>query len=155
MNSSTALRKILIWGAGGNNIGHWAAESFAEDPAFDLTILARASSRSQFPQNSRVININDSLPMDDLIKAFTGQDLIISAIGSAVIESERKFIDAAVRAGVKRFIPSEFGINNSNPMARELSPIFEAKGAIQDYLRTKESADFSWTSVTCGLWLDW
>ncbi|KAI9924824.1 hypothetical protein MW887_006680 [Aspergillus wentii] len=48
-----------------------------------------------------------------LIAAFTGKDTIISAVGATAFTEQQKYIDAAVHAGVKRFIPSEFsGLGN-------------------------------------------
>lgn len=68
---------------------------------------------------------------------------------------ERKLIDAAVAAKVNRFLPSEYGVNNTNPVARSLCPVFDAKGAIIEYLKEKEPAGLTWTAVPTGLWLDW
>jgi hypothetical protein len=69
-----------------------------------------------------------------------------------------RLIDAAVAAGVKRFVPSEFGANNLDPRARKLAPVYDAKGAMREYLSAKTAASngrFSWTSFSCGSWLDW
>lgn len=85
----------------------------------------------------------------------TGQDVLVSAIGFGAIELEKPLIEAAIEAKVKRFLPSEYGVNNTNPVARKLSPVFDAKGKIIEYLKTKESSGLSWTAVSTGLWLDW
>jgi hypothetical protein len=69
-----------------------------------------------------------------------------------------RLIDAAIAAGVKRFIPSEFGANNLDPRARKLVPIYDIKGAMREYLSAKTAASngsFTWTSFSCGSWLDW
>lgn len=64
-------------------------------------------------------------------------------------------IDAAVEAGVRRFLPSEYGVDNTNPAARELSPVFEKKGATIEYLQSEEGSGLEWTAVPTGMWLDW
>ena len=69
-----------------------------------------------------------------------------------------RLIDAAVAAGVKRFVPSEFGANNLDPRARKLVPVYDTKGAMREYLSAKTAASngsFTWTSFSCGSWLDW
>lgn len=84
-----------------------------------------------------------------------GADALVSAIGFGAIVLEEKLIDAAVDAGVKRFLPSEYGVDNTNPAARKLCPVFDSKGAIIEYLKAKEDTGLTWTAVPTGLWLDW
>ena len=103
----------------------------------------------------KVHYVDDDTPHDQLVKALTGQDVLISAIGFGSISVQNGLIEAAIEARVKRFIPSEYGLNNTNPTARQLSPVFDAKGGFVEYLKTKESTGLSWTSVPTGLWLDW
>ena len=69
--------------------------------------------------------------------------------------SQKKYIDAAIAAGVKRFIPSEFGSDISDPEIVKLVPIFQPKVEATEYLKSKESETFSWTSVTTGPFFDW
>jgi hypothetical protein len=67
-------------------------------------------------------------------------------------------VDAAVAAGVKRFIPSEYGTNNLDPRARAVVPIYDIKGNALQYLQKKAAESegkFTWTSICCGSWLDW
>ena len=65
------------------------------------------------------------------------------------------FIDAAVKAGVKRFIPSELSTNTLSDAVRQLVPVFGAKKAILDYLKDRESSGLTWTGLSGGLMLDW
>ena len=64
---------------------------------------------------------------------------------------QKKVIDAAIKAGVKRFLPSEFGSNTKNKKGQELVPIFKNKVQIVDYLKTKK---ISWTVVATGPIID-
>jgi nucleoside-diphosphate-sugar epimerase len=68
---------------------------------------------------------------------------------------QHRIIDAAIAAGVKRYVPSEFGLNNLNPAAIALSPVFREKAEIQEYLKSKQSTGLTWTSFACGIWLKW
>jgi hypothetical protein len=90
-----------------------------------------------------------------LAKVFEGQDAIVSAVGASGFAEQKIYIDAAVKAGVKRFIPSEFSGNTPNDVVRQLVPAFEPKKEILDYLRAKEATGMSWTGLATGLLFDW
>ncbi|KAF5865962.1 hypothetical protein ETB97_001538 [Aspergillus alliaceus] len=95
------------------------------------------------------------LPQEDLVKAFRGQDAIVNAITNFSVAEQLRFIDAAITAGVKRFVPSEYGLDNNTPEAQELAPVFKEKGLVQTYLREKESSGLTWTAIACGMWTGW
>lgn len=142
--------------AGGTNIGYHVVKALASKPeSFTVEIIARKSSKSTFQQGVKVHYVDDELPHSQLIQALDGQDVLISAIGFDAIGLEDKLIDAAIDAKVKRFLPSEYGVNNTNPTTRALSPVFNAKGEVIEKLKGKESQSLSWTAVATGLWLDW
>lgn len=67
---------------------------------------------------------------------------------------QNKLIDAAIAAGVKRFLPSEYGSNTLDERGREIVPIFNAKLETIKYLKTKEK-EISWTSIVTGPFFDW
>ena len=89
------------------------------------------------------------------------KDAVVVALATGAVTNDDlayKLIDAAVAAGVKRFVPSEFGANNLDPRARKLVPVYDNKGAMREYLSAKATASngsFTWTSFSCGSWLDW
>jgi hypothetical protein len=96
-----------------------------------------------------------------LTEAFKGQDAVITALNTQPVSQgdlAHRMIDAAAAAGVRRFVPSEFGANNLDPRARKLVPVFDAKGHTLEYLqkKAKESGGaLTWTSFSVGPWLDW
>ena len=150
------LRNIAVFGAGGTNIGYHLVKALASQPTlFTVSIIARKSSKSTFPSGVKVHYVTDSLPHDELVAALRGQDALISAIGFGAISLENNLIDAAIAAGVKRFFPSEYGVNNTHPAARALSPVFDTKGGVIEHLQSKESSGLIWTAVPTGLWLEW
>ena len=89
--------------------------------------------------------------------AFRGQDAIVSAISTSNNAKQKEIIDAAVEAGVKRFIPSEFGGNVRNPAALELLPhhMVIGKAEVINYLRDQESRGLSWSAIATGPFFDW
>jgi uncharacterized protein YbjT (DUF2867 family) len=97
---------------------------------FEVTVLTREGSTHSFPASVAVKHVDyDSL--DSLVNALQGQDAVVSTLGSiALQEQQLLLVEAAVKAHVKRFIPSEFGSNTVNPKAAKL-PVFAAKVAVQ------------------------
>ena len=90
-----------------------------------------------------------------LSEIFKGQDIVLSLVGAAALADQKKIIDAAANAGVKRFIPSEFGSDTTDPHHLEIVPFFSQKKEVVDYLRTKEREGMSWTAFVNGLFFDW
>jgi hypothetical protein len=71
------------------------------------------------------------------------------------VVDQKKFIDASIRAGVKRFIPSEFSSNTLSDTIIQLVPLFEQKRVVLDYLKSKESEGLTWTGIATSLLFDW
>jgi uncharacterized protein YbjT (DUF2867 family) len=151
---ASPFKKVIIVGATGS-IGSIVLKALLDEPSFTVTALQRRSSQSKLSPSVRVVTINDEYPSEDLIAALTGQDVIVNCMTSLAVGDQHRFIDAAVAAGVRRYVASEYGLNNNNPDARALNSVFRDKGEIQDYLRTKESAGLEWMSIACGMWLKW
>ena len=142
-------KNILLVGASGR-LGSPLVSTFKDDSRFTLTILTRASSTVTFPASIRVIRVADSFPESELAEAFKGQDAIISAVARSGSEVEKTMIDAAVRAGVRRFVPSYFGTDAENASAAELLPVyFKDKLPVLDYLRSREG-ELSWSAFVTG-----
>ena len=121
-----------------------------------MTVLAREDSKtkSQLPEGTRLVSADFS-SHSSLVTAFKGADAVISAIGSMAVASQPKLIKAAVEAGVKRFIPSEFGADTFNEKARQF-PVYRAKIATMDYLIEKaQKGQIEWTAILGGPFLDW
>ena len=84
-----------------------------------------------------------------------GQDVIVCATGWSAHALQYKLLEAATEAGVKRFIPSEWGFDNADIKNQDLCPIFKEKGEFESYIRSKQSGSFSWTAVATSIWLEW
>jgi len=87
--------------------------------------------------------------------AFRGQEIVICATATTNLASQLSIVDAAVKAGVKRFVPSEFGFDSSTPTALEHAPCLKPKRDAVEYLRSVENTGMTWTSFITGLVLDW
>ncbi|PLB53256.1 NAD(P)-binding protein [Aspergillus steynii IBT 23096] len=144
--------KVAVIGASGT-LGAVALRKLLEADTFTVTVIRRAGSSSAFPANLKVIDVDYS-SVDSLKSAFKDQDSILSLVPTFAVDAQQAFIDAAVEAGVSRFIPSEFSANLTHPNARTL-PVFAPKVKIQEYLVEKaKNTGLTYTFIYCGGWLD-
>lgn len=120
---------------------------------FEVTVLSRESSEHAFPSDVKVVKV-DYTNLESLTSALIGQDALVSALAATAVSSEKLLIDAAVKAGVKRVLPSEFGCDLKNPKARAL-PVFAGKVQIEEYLNELAvKGVISYTLVFTGVFLD-
>jgi uncharacterized protein YbjT (DUF2867 family) len=96
----------------------------------------------------------DYASQDSLTAAFKGQDAVLSFVGAQGFTEQQQLIDAAIGAGVKRFIPSEYGSNTCDERVLAQVPIFAPKVNTVKYLQSKED-QISWTTVITGAFFDW
>ena len=147
---SSPIKNVIVIGAGGH-LGTYLLPTLQSDGRFNVSVLARNSSKSTFPSSVKVYNINDDYPDNDLVKAFTGQDAVICVISGFAIKEQNRFIDAAVKASVKRFVPSEFGSDTSNDKIEATVPsVMGPKLASERYLKEKERDGLTWTAIVTG-----
>lgn len=148
------LKNVALIGASGS-VGKVLVKAFLDDGRFNVTVLRRGSSSATYPSSFKVVDVDyDSL--DSLTAALAGQDAVVSAINSITpVDTQKKFVDAAIAAGVKRFLPSEYGCDLANELARAL-PVFSPKVEIQQYLKEKaESTPLTYTFAYSGPFFDW
>lgn len=89
-----------------------------------------------------------------LVEAFKGQDAVVSALGADGLAQEIKVVDACVKAGVKRFLPSEYSCDAQNANTAALIPVFGIKVKVIEHLKAQESKGLTWTGVVTGAAFD-
>ncbi|USP78851.1 hypothetical protein yc1106_06125 [Curvularia clavata] len=160
---SSPIKKVIILGASGS-VGKPILAALLAEPSFTVTIVGRASSSAKFPTGVPVKTVSDDFTVEELTTIFRGQDAVVVALSTLPVTAGGKdglafrLIDAALAAGVKRFIPSEFGANNLDPRARALVPTYDIKGNMLEYLQqtcASSNGKMTWSSICCGSWLDW
>jgi hypothetical protein len=89
--------------------------------------------------------------------ALKGQDAVIGLLAGAIVDTVQiKLIDAAIAAGVKRYVSSEFGSDTDDDAVVKAVPgLFTAKQLARDYLKGKEKQGLSWTGIVNGPFFDW
>ena len=117
----------------------------------DVTLLVRA--RNQ-PQNNtlqaleqkgaRLVELADMSDVTAMTNALSGMDTLICAVPGSkeiITQSEPLWLEAAIRAGIKRFVPTEFGAH-THALKMGEGEVFDNKKRLHDKLF---NADIGWT----------
>lgn len=121
----------------------------------NVTIITRASSTTVHPSNIPILRIDYTL--SNLIKAFTNQDAVVCVVGPSGVALQRTFIDAAIAAGVRRFIIDDFGWGPTSKGFPEFAAIHVSRKEGWDYaaVKAREVDAFTWTGLSTGNPIDW
>lgn len=120
---------------------------------FRVSILTRSNKPGAYASNINVFEV-DFNSVESLTTALKGVDAVVSTVGGEAVDNQTVLIDAAIAAGVKRFIPSEFGNVTTNPKVEKF-PVYSSVFKIRNYLQEKAAAGkLSWTVLACGAFLD-
>jgi putative NADH-flavin reductase len=92
------------------NMGKLTIPAFRES-GLDVTAVVQSSSQAIFPSEIAVVKTDFDLA--SLTRAFQGKDAVISMIPIVSLGEQAVVIEAAIAAGVKRFVPSEFGSDST------------------------------------------
>jgi NmrA-like family len=88
---------------------------------------------------------------ESLVSNLQGIDAVVSFLSHAG-DAQATLIEAAVAAGVKRFLPSEFGHDTANPEVTRIIPILAGKRAIVELLQKQPT--ITWTAVSTSVFFD-
>ncbi|KAF4630869.1 hypothetical protein G7Y89_g7262 [Cudoniella acicularis] len=145
-------KKIAVAGGTGT-LGSVVVKELIKSGLFNITVLTRETSTHTFPPEVKVAKVNyDSI--DSITEVLKGQDALVSTLGTLAVGNQKQLIDAAVKAGVKRIIPSEFGCDLHNEKTRAL-PVYAGKVEIEKYLDDLAVKGFtSYTLIFTGPFLD-
>lgn len=117
------------------NLGSFVVSSLV-DAGFSVTVVGRTVKKPEdLPAGVKSVAALYASP-ESLEAAFRGQDVIICTVTLEAVLGQKSIIDAAIKAGVKRFIPSDYGSITTDPRAKDITlyaPFFE----IQSYLQAK------------------
>jgi nucleoside-diphosphate-sugar epimerase len=109
----------------------------------DTAALVKAFTGSIHPNCSRFSN---------MLKVFLiGWDAVISALGLPMVKVQLNMIGAAAEAGVKRFLPSEYGFDLTIPSNRQ-EKVYAMKIAVADKLKevSEKHPGFTYTLLAVG-----
>ena len=144
------VKNVLVIGASGN-LGRPIISELLKG-GYNVTALTREGRPDDSQANS---TLRTDYSTESLRKEFQGQDAVVSATSTFSTDQQNRLIDAAIAAGVKRFLPSDYGFDTSDIEVVNLVPPASGKVDTIAYLRAKEDQGLSWTSVSCGALFDW
>jgi putative NADH-flavin reductase len=152
-----ALTKVALIGANGR-LGPHVLNALlnADNPSFTITVLSRHSSTSTYLSSVTVRHHSDDPSLEELVAILQGQEALITTFGGTNSNLQIKLADACVAAGVKRFIPADFGsCDSSSPLALELMPLYREKKLVREYLQhLAQDGKLTWTSLVTGHFFD-
>lgn len=148
---SPPIKTVTVIGASGS-AGKPIVASLLEN-GFQVSALTRNASTSTFPPGVTVHETDYSF--SSLTTLFKDQDAIVSTLATFSTSTQRTIIDAAIATGVKRFLPSEYGVDTSLPQLAEFLPAAAKKQEMVQYLKSQEDKGLSWTAVIVGSFFDW
>ncbi|KAH8550696.1 hypothetical protein BGW37DRAFT_498058 [Umbelopsis sp. PMI_123] len=150
----SSFKSIAVIGGSGN-IGQFIVNALLDAKVFStIKVLTRLESAKAAPEKlnnlkakgAQVVAV-DLTNEDAVADALQGADAVISVTSTDGLNNQYVWIKAAVRAGVKRFLPSEYGLNTQTTPG----PIFDKKRAIQ---REIEKNGLEYTYVFTSLFAD-
>lgn len=113
-----------------------------------MTLLSRSEKTCEEPPagvHRITVDYNDK---QSLVNALKGQHAVVSTVAMEAILGQKLIIDAAIQAGVRRFIPSDFGSLSTDPAASDL-PHHVSMVEIQNYVKSK-SDQIEYTIFSIG-----
>ncbi|KAK2045658.1 NmrA-like family protein [Colletotrichum somersetense] len=147
------VKNVLVVGASGSVGGPTVKALLAEN--FQVTGLTRQSSSATLPEG--VTHLTTDYSEASLLEAFKNQDAVVSAVTSSQSDAlilQKTLVDAAIAAGVKVFVPSEYGIDTADGTALEYVPFLADKIEVVKYLKERQDK-ISWTAIVTGAIFDW
>ncbi|THZ49980.1 isoflavone reductase family protein [Aureobasidium pullulans] len=141
---------ILLVGPTGET-GRHILNALIDDDSFELKCFIRSSSASkpsaQQIRERGIATVTAELddPIEELITLLQDIDTVISCMSPASMKLQIPLIDAAVKAGVKRFLPCNFG----TPSARGILALRDVKEEIHDHVFRRK---LGFTIIDVGFW---
>lgn len=150
----SSILKVAVVGASGNT-GVAIVDALLKQ-CFEVTAVTREGSTAAFPSGVSVKRV-DFTSKASLLTSFGGQDAVISCISQAAVGGQDVILDAAIEAKVKRFLPSDYGIDYMNALDTKAWQSLEGKAKTIQHLKdlAQKHTWFSWTGLAVGLFFDW
>ncbi|CAL8463466.1 g3000 [Coccomyxa elongata] len=152
------IRNVLVCGATGQ-LGTYITNGLLDSPDdFNVSILVREIGL-QDPSKQAVVTVlqsrgakvvfvpDVSFTLEGLIESLQGFDCVISAVGTPSVESQYIMLEAALRAGVQRFIPSSWGFD-FDKLPQDVHPVWDAK---RKFHQTLIDSDMDYTIICLGV----
>ncbi|OAA56246.1 NmrA-like protein [Niveomyces insectorum RCEF 264] len=157
-----SIHSVTVVGANGN-LGGPVLHALRTAGTFRVNVLQRATSKSVVPgESDGTVNVLrvDAWTVERLAHLLRGQDAVVVTFPLRNVDDHLALAEAAQAAGVRRYIPADFGsVDARSERARQLVPLFEKKERVRAKLIELAAAGapgrFTWTSIVGGHFFDW
>ena len=158
---STPIKNVTLIGANGT-IGGAILKALLATKVVEIQVLTRPTSSHTFPSHPNLkVQKADYTSHNDLVSQLRGQDAVICTLADDAVHIQFQIIEAAFEAGVRRFIPNEWGSHDIPAPVPEMEPSIPERKAVIALLDEKskvaeeQGKDFHWTGINCGVFFDW
>ncbi|KAH8744001.1 hypothetical protein F5883DRAFT_722431 [Diaporthe sp. PMI_573] len=147
-----SFKKVALLGKG--RLGSAILEELVNN-GFTVTVLSRnPSGMKDLPSGVEAAQVDYS-SQDSLVEALRRNDVAIATFASAAVMNQELIIEACIKAGVKRYIPADWGSLSTDPKARTL-PINYPLAQVQENLKKKaDTGLLDYTIFSVGAFLDY
>ena len=156
-----AFQKIVVAGGTGYAGRKIVLHLLTIPTVTKVTVLTRQGTPNPFPASPllSIVPIPSYEDVTALISVLRGHDILVSAVGSVDKDNiDLLLVEAAVAAGVRRFMPSEYTIDVLHPHAIALAGSTVLKTNIAKAKHIQALADkglIEYTTLVTGAFLDW
>ena len=153
------LSRVALVGSTGL-LGSKILQSLLSTPSIkQITTLTRASSSLSLDSRVKVIKVASYDDETMLIEALRDHDIVISAISGTVYpEVDKLLLSACVKAGLKRFMPSEFTLDICHSAVKPIASgtLLAAKTDFAERLaELAKAGQIEYTTLVTGGLIDW
>ena len=145
--------KVAVAGASGL-LGKFIVDELLSS-GYTVTALTRSSTNPPtFPSAVHIKEVDYNSP-SSLESTLEGQDVLISTLTTTSLDLQYALFTAAIKCGVNRILPSEFGSDTTVPANRD-NPVYKQKIEVETWLAEQvKGTGTTYTSVINNVFLDW
>eukprot|EP01114_Cavostelium_apophysatum_P024482 TRINITY_DN9594_c0_g1_i1.p1 TRINITY_DN9594_c0_g1~~TRINITY_DN9594_c0_g1_i1.p1 ORF type:complete len:457 (+),score=89.91 TRINITY_DN9594_c0_g1_i1:112-1371(+) len=146
---------VLIVGASGRALGVGMTENFLRNGSYRVKILTNAKSIKDknkskifedFERRGAEIAVAELSNLSDLVESMKGIEIVISLVSGnsleLVLDGQLNLIEASKRAGVRRFVTSDYGMELSKIKKGEI-PYYDPKIQVQQALESQHELEYT------------
>ncbi|KAM5341836.1 hypothetical protein ACJ41O_014867 [Fusarium nematophilum] len=153
-----SLKNVCLVGGNGN-LGTVLLDGLVASQSFSVSVAKRASSTSTLAHALQInlLTLPDDMSVEGLVPILQGQDVVIASFPLKDVSQHIRLAEASEKAGVKRFIPADFGsCDAQSDEAKRLLKLYRDKDLVREKCveLAAKNPDFSWTSLVCGHFFD-
>ncbi|KAI4526433.1 NAD(P)-binding protein [Schizophyllum commune Loenen D] len=140
---------VVVFGSTGET-GQSIVQGLLNSGAFRVTAVVRDPTKATAVKvagwGATLVKADlEDVSQERLQEILKAADIVISTVPPPLLEAQTKIVDAAKAAGVKRFVPDDFGTEAPKGVLR----LHDRKLAIRDYIK---ASGVSYTFIEVGWW---